>query len=120
MSPEGPVSSNNLLFLIFALIDIGLLYAFARRARLYYKLWQVSFNGRYASGVVAALLLVVLALLWVFMVATTWFDWRISLDPSLPKPYFFITWLLGAVPFGVCIGLVDVLHSSAQGAAKSG
>lgn len=117
MSSEEPVSSNNLFFLIFALIDVGLLYAFARQAHLHYKLWQVSFNGRYGSGVVTALLLVMLTLLWAFMAASTWFDWRISLDPSRPKPYFFISWLVGAIPFGVCMGVVDALHSSAKRAA---
>ncbi len=108
------MSLTNLFFLIFALIDLACLYVLIKRARTHWSLWQASFNGHYLIAVMCVVLLVLVTLAWAYMVTATFLDWRVSLDPSKPKPYFFFTWLVGAVPFGIALPLLDGLHNRAK------
>lgn len=96
----------NILYIISLLIVLILFYPLQKQVKAQYKEWQskTDISSRFVS-VLSFTSTAFAIVFWLFLIYWTLSSWFISLDPTKPKPFFLIMYVLGLFSFGIFIGL---------------
>jgi hypothetical protein len=96
----------NIIYIISLIILIVIFYPLQKHARYLFSNWRIATDTSSKFVCILALATSAFALLlWVFLIYWTLSSWLISLEPTKPKPYFLIMYVLGLFSLGISMGL---------------
>ncbi len=96
----------NIIFIISLLILLVIFFVLQKHVRYLFNNWQKATDSSSKLVSILALTSSTFAIVfWLFLVYWTLSSWQIYLDPSKPKPYFLIMYVLGLFSLGIFMGL---------------
>jgi hypothetical protein len=92
----------NIVYIISVLILLIVIFYIQKQAKAVLRDWceSSSTSSKFIS-VLAITTCSFAIIFWFFLIYWTISSWQISLDPSRPKPYFLITYVLGLFSVGI-------------------
>jgi hypothetical protein len=102
----------TIMYVIASIILLIALYSIYKHARLVLGVWS-EVTG-VSSKIMSALALITCAcaiVCWLFLIYCTYSSWQIYLDPSRPKPFFLVIYVLGLFVVGISMSLSQLFFS---------